>query len=123
MDQDRAAECIVIDAAKREVVHHHGDLIWARDQPGARDRDRAVPDQDQEDRKACAEDKGAQALQPLPFASARGGGRYRQTFLVAIRQGGSLVAHVDCAYMNCSVMACAMSGACRTCFFSTINPL
>jgi hypothetical protein len=25
--------------------------------------------------------------------------------------------------MNCSVMARAMSGACRTCFFSTIKPL
>jgi hypothetical protein len=43
MDQDRAAEGVVVHPSEREVVHHHRDLIRARNQPRAGDRDRTIP--------------------------------------------------------------------------------
>ncbi len=122
MDQDRAAESVVVDAPEREVVHHHRHLIRARNEPRTGDRNGAVPDQDEQDRKTGAEHEGAQLLQPLPVAAAIDG---VAAAMLRSARSEMVVAwsFTVIGYMNCSVIARDMSGAWRTCFFSTMSSL
>ena len=49
---DGSAEGIVVDAAEREVVHHHADLVRARDQPRAGVQNGEMPERQGKDTKS-----------------------------------------------------------------------
>ena len=93
------AEGVVVDAAEREVVHHHGDLARARDEPRAGDGDGEVPQQ-----------RPAGAGKPTPSATAR-------SFSTSCRRrarGRRGASGVDC---------CVASGSAVTCSLKTIPGL
>ena len=73
-----------------------------------------------------AEREGAQGFHLLPVTAADYDCRFRCAMFCTLRNSRDVLIHKNArliGYMNFSVIARDMSGACRTCFFSTMSSL